>query len=139
MVCISIASLVEHCHGNRPPVTVLLHDVDEPTRKGASLFLEQLGLEFDLVDVDGAWCQPWAKARGQSPAKFGFLRMQELLLRPAGRVVVVDADTRFVDDVNKLLAHPLDGCAVAAVNDMAIVADGRVPDLCAKLGIPENP
>ncbi|WP_337659843.1 glycosyltransferase family 8 protein [Anderseniella sp. Alg231-50] len=139
LVCISIASMVEHCRGNRPPVTVLLHDVDETARKGASSFLEELGLQLDLVDVDGSWCQPWAKARGQSPAKFGFLRMHELLQRPVGRVVVVDADTRFMDDVNKLLAHPLDGCAVAAVNDMAVVAEGRVPDLCAKLGIPQSP
>lgn len=138
LACISIASMVAHCAGNPPAVTILLHDVDAASRNSASRFLSGLGLEYELIDVDTAWCQPWAARRRQSPAKFGYLKMHELIARPADRVIVVDADTRFVDDVTKLLGTDLQGKAVGAVDDMAVIATGQVHDLRRKLRLRDH-
>jgi len=138
LACISIASMVAHCAGNPPGVTILLHDCDTLSRNSASRLLSGLGLEYELIDVETGWCQPWAARRRQSPAKFGYLKMQELIDRPAGRVIVVDADTRFVDDVNKLFDTDLQGKVLGAVDDMAVIATGQVHDLRKKLRLNDH-
>ena len=135
LACISIASIAESRDGSIPPVTILLHEVDKPSRQSAEQFLGNLGIEFELIDLDGSWCEPWASKRRQSPAKFGVLRLEEFLRGPE-RVLVIDADTRFVDDIGPLLAKPLGNTALAAVDDIAMIADGQVPLLAKKLGLP---
>ena len=136
LACISIASIAENRHGPVPPVTILLHNVARPGRDRAKQFLEALGVVVDLIDVDGEWCEPWARQRRQSPAKFGILRLEEFISHPADRVIVIDADTRFVDDIGPLLDMSLGIAPLAAVDDIAMIADGRVPLLASKLGLP---
>ena len=136
LACISIASIVENRKGPVPPVTILLHDVEKSGRSSAEDYLERLGIEYTLIDIDGEWCEPWASARGQSPAKFGILRLEEFFHCPVGRVLVVDADTRFVDDIEPLLNVELGNAPLAAVDDIAMIADGRVPLLANKLCLP---
>lgn len=138
LACISIASMVAHCAGNPPAVTILLHDVDTLSRNSASRLLSELGLEYELIDVETGWCQPWSAQRGQSPAKFGYLKMQDFIDRPVDRVIVVDADTRFVDDVNKLLDADLQGNVLGAVDDTAVIATGQVHELRRKLRLKEH-
>ena len=138
LACISIASMVAHCAGSPPAVTILLHDVEPASRNSASRFLSGLGLEHQLIDVETDWCQPWAAKRGQSPAKFGYLKMQELIDRSADRVIVVDSDTRFVDDVTKLLGTDLQGKVLGAVDDMAVIATGQVIDMRRKLRLRDH-
>ncbi len=136
LACISIASIAENRKDPIPPVSILLHEVDKPSRYCAERFLEKLGIEFHLIDVDGGWCEPWASKRRQSPSKFGVLRMEEFLRHSARRVLIIDADTRFVDDIGPLLNMPLDSASLAATDDIAMIADGRVPTLANKLGLP---
>lgn len=138
LACISIASMVAHCAGNPPAVTVLLHDVDTLSRNSASRLLSELGLEYELIDVETGWCQPWSARRGQSPAKFGYLKMEDFVDRPGDRVIVVDADTRFVDDVNKLFDADLQGKVLGAVDDTAVIATGQLHDLRRKLRLKEH-
>ncbi len=138
LACISIASMVSHCAGNPPAVTILLHDVDTLSRNSASRMLSELGLHYELIDVETGWCQPWSARRKQSPAKFGYLKMQDFIGRPVDRVIVVDADTRFVDDVNKLLDADLHGKVLGAVDDTAVIATGQVHDLRRKLRLKEH-
>lgn len=133
LACISIASMAAHCAENRPAVTILLHDVDTLSRSSASRMLSELGLEYELIDVDTDWCQPWSARRGQSPAKFGYLKMEDFIDRSVDRVIVVDADTRFVDDVNKLFDANLQGKVLGAVDDTAVIATGQLFDLRKKL------
>lgn len=137
LACISIASMVAHCSGKPPALTILLHDVDQPSRNSASRFLSKLGLDYKLIDVETGWCQPWCDLRGQSPAKFGYLKMQDFIDRPVDRVIVVDADTRFVDDVTKLFDADLQGKVLGAVDDTAVIATGQVHDLRRKLHLKE--
>ena len=136
LACMSIASIVENRTGPLPPVSILLHDVEAKYRLDAENFLARTNIEFDLVEVDGSWCEPWASARQQSQAKFGILRFSELLRTPAERVLIIDADTRFVDDIAPLLEMSLDGNVLAAADDIAVLADGRAPVLANKLGLP---
>lgn len=138
LACVSIASIAENLSGPLPAVTILLHDVDHSSRQSAQRFLKRLDIAFDFIEVDGRWCEPWASARGQSQAKFGILRFDDFLRRPAERILIIDADTRFVDDIGPLLTMSLDGNPLAAVDDMAVIADGRVPDFAGKLGLPEG-
>jgi len=138
LACISIASMVAHCSGKPPALMVLLHDVDQPSRDSASNFLSELGLDYELVDVETSWCQPWCARRGQSPAKFGYLKMQDFIHPPVDRVIVVDADTRFVDDVSKLFDADLQGKVLGAVDDTAVIATGQVHDLRQKLRLKEH-
>jgi lipopolysaccharide biosynthesis glycosyltransferase len=138
LACISIASMVSHCAGNPPAVTILLHDVDALSRNSASKLLSELGLDYELIDVETAWCQPWSARRGQSPAKFGYLKMQDFIDRTVDRVIVVDADTRFVDDVNKLFDADLQGKILGAVDDTAVIATGQLFDLRRKLHLKDH-
>lgn len=138
LACISIASMVAHCAENRPAVTILLHDVDTLSRNSASRLLSSLGLDYELIDVETGWCQPWSARRGQSAAKFGYLKMEDFIDRQVGRVIVVDADTRFVDDVNKLFDADLQGKVLAAVDDTAVIATGQLADLRRKLRLKEH-
>ena len=138
LACISIASMVAHCSGKPPALMILLHDVDQPSRNSASRFLSKLGLDYELIDVETGWCQPWCARRRQSPAKFGYLKMQDFIDRPVDRVIVVDADTRFVDDVTKLFDADLQGKVLGAVDDTAVIATGQVHDLRRKLRLKEH-
>jgi len=136
LACVSIASIAENRSGPVPHVTILLHNVDDTSRQSARSFLERLGVAFDLVEVDGSWCEPWASMRRQSPAKFGILRFEDFLRRPAKRVLIIDADTRFVDDIAPLLEISLGETLLAAVDDTAVIADDRVSSFAEKLGLP---
>jgi lipopolysaccharide biosynthesis glycosyltransferase len=138
LACISIASMTEHCPRNLPPVTLLLHDVDTSLRNCASSFLSGLQVDFELIDVEPGWCQPWATQRKQSAAKFGYLKMEKFITRPVDRVVVVDADTRFVDDVNKIFDADLQGKVLGAVDDTAVIATGKLLELQRKLHLNEE-
>jgi lipopolysaccharide biosynthesis glycosyltransferase len=138
LACISIASMIAHCSGKPPALMILLHDVDQLSRDSASRFLSKLGLDYELVDIEIGWCQPWSARRGQSPAKFGYLKMQDFIDQRVGRVVVVDADTRFVDDVTKLFDADLQGKVLGAVDDAAVIATGQVHDLRRKLRLEEH-
>lgn len=136
LACMSIASIAENRPGPVPPITLLLHDVDNASRQSARSFLERLGIAFDLVEVDGSWCEPWASERGQAQAKFGILRFDDFLRQPAERVLIIDADTRFVDDIAPLLEMTLGETPLAAVDDIAVIADDRVSSFAEKLGLP---
>lgn len=133
LACISIASMVAHCAKNRPAVTILLHEVDRLSRSSASRLLSELGLEYELIDIDTGWCQPWSARRRQSSAKFGYLKMEDFIDHSVDRIIVVDADTRFVDDVNKLFDADLQGKVLGAVDDTAVIATGQLLDLRKKL------
>ncbi len=50
LACISIASMVAHCAGNPPAVTILLHDVEPASRNSASRFLSGFGLS-EITDL----------------------------------------------------------------------------------------
>ena len=75
---------------------------------------------------------------GNRRRKFGYLKMQDFVDRPADRVIVVDADTRFVDDVNKLFDADLQGKVLGAVDDTAVIATGQVHDLRRKLRLKDH-
>ena len=135
LACISIASMVDHCNGTPPPVTILLHDVDANSKRSAQNFLSSHNLEFEFIEVETGWCQPWAARRNQSAAKFGYLRMDEFIAGAAERVIVVDADTSFVDDIQKLMTIDLRGSVVGAVDDAAVIASGQLLELRSKLGL----
>ena len=135
LACISVSSMVSECSGSCPPVMFLLHDVDEQSRTSAARHLTHLGVDFELVEIDPEWCEPWASKRGQSAAKFGYLRLEEFTSSSADRIVVIDADTRFTDEVDTLINFALGDYALGAVYDTAVIADGRVQQLCDKLGV----
>lgn len=136
LACVSIASIVENRAGEMPPVIILLHDVDKKSKLNAEQYLTGLEIDFDLFELDGSWCESWASRRGQSQAKFGILRFDEFLRQATERVLIIDADTRFVDDIKPLLELSLEGNSLAAVDDIAVIADGNVPIFGAKLGLP---
>ncbi len=138
ITCISARSMMEHCSSPPPPVTILLHDVSQASAESAAAFLNNAGLTVRFVVVDPSWCEPWASARGQSAAKFGPLRMDEWIEEGVQRVIVVDSDTRFLGDVNELVRWDLQGSVLAAVDDIAMVADGKLPLFRGKLALPEN-
>lgn len=138
VTCISARSMAENCPGPPPQVTILLHDVEKVMADRAQRFLAASGLTVRFIEVDTAWCQPWAGRRGQSAAKFGLLRLPEWFDKSVERVVVVDSDTRFVADVNELLRMDLKGFVLGAVDDMAVIADGRLPQFQGKLGLPPH-
>lgn len=138
ITCISARSMAEHCVGVPPCVTILLHDVCQASMRGAEAFLKKADIAVRFVEVDPSWCEPWASGRGQSAAKFGPLRMAEWFEKGVERVIVVDSDTRFVGDVNELVEMDLQGFAVAAVDDIAVVADGKLTHFRNKLGLPAD-
>lgn len=138
LACISIASLVEHSAKTLPHVTILLHDVDALSRSCAERFLAGFELEVDFVEVDGNWCEPWASALGQPQAKFGILRFDEFLRDKPDRVIILDADTRFVDDITPLTTLDLGETPLAAVDDTAVISDGRVEVFINQLGLPKE-
>lgn len=138
ITCISARSIAEHCSGPLPPVTILLHGVSQDSAQRAKSFLNEAGITVRFVTVDPSWCEPWASSRGQSAAKFGPLRMADWLEKGVERVIVVDSDTRFLGDVNELVKLDLQGFAVAAVDDIAVVADGKLLRFRAKLGLPAD-
>ncbi len=138
ITCLSARSMTEHCSGPLPPVTILLHDVSQASAERAAGFLKQSGIAARFVVVDPSWCEPWASARGQSAAKFGPLRMDEWMEGGVRRVIVVDSDTRFLGDVGELVKLDLQGSVLAAVDDIAMVADGKLPQLRGKLGLPSD-
>lgn len=138
LACISIASLVENNVGTLPHVTILLHDVDASSKYRAELFLARFELDVDFVEVDGTWCEPWASARGKSQAMFGILRFDEFLRDLSDRVIIIDADTRFVDDIGPLAQLDLGETPLAAVNDTAVISDDRVEVITNKLGVPKG-
>lgn len=138
ITCISARSIAEHCSGPPPPVTILLHGVGQSSAHRAKAFLNKSGITARFVSVDPSWCEPWASGRGQSAAKFGPLRMADWLADTVDRVIVVDSDTRFLGDINELVSIDLQGCAVAAVDDIAVVADGKLPGFRAKLELPAD-
>lgn len=135
LACASIQSIAKNRTEPLPPATILLHDVDSSSKRSAEAFLSSLDISFDLVDVDGRWCEPWASQRKQSQAKFGILRFEEFLRWPVQRVLIIDADTRFVDDIAPLLELPLGGNPLAATDDIAMIAENRVAALETKLGL----
>lgn len=138
ITCISARSMTEHCTGAPPPVTILTHDVSKTSIQRAREFMTRAGITVRFVEVDPSWCEPWASQRGQSAAKFGPLRMDEWLEKGVERVIVVDSDTRFVGDVNELVGTDMHGFAVAAVDDLAVVADGTLAGFRDKLGLPAD-
>ncbi|MEM9470423.1 MAG: glycosyltransferase [Pseudomonadota bacterium] len=138
ITCISARSMTEHCSGTPPPVTILLHDVSQASAERAAGFLTQAGITARFVAVDPSWCEPWASARGQSAAKFGPLRLDEWMEDGVKRVIVVDSDTRFLGAVDELVRLDLQGMVLAAVDDIAMVADGKLPQLRGKLGLPAD-
>lgn len=134
--CISARSMAENCAGPLPPVTILLHDISPARAESAKSYLEKIGLTIRLVQVDPSWCEPWSSKRRQSAAKFGLLRLSEWFGESVERVVVVDSDTRFVGDVGELLRLDLKGHVIGAVADAAMIADGKLPMLTSRLGLP---
>lgn len=138
MACLSVASILENTQGPAPSATLLLHDVNAPAKDSARRFLASYELDVDFVDVDGRWCEPWASARGQPQAKFGILRFDDFLKDQPDRILMIDADTRFVADIAPLLHMDLADKPLAAVDDSAVISDGRVGTLTTKLGLPKG-
>lgn len=138
LACISIDSILQFRQGAVPSITILLHGVDNRSKTSAQRFLGDMDLDFEFVDVDGGWCEPWASLRGQSQAKFGILRFEDFLKNVPERVLIVDADTRFVDDISPLIEIDFLGAPLAAVDDTAVISDGRAEQLAHKLGLPDG-
>ncbi len=134
VACLSIASLAETA--SRPPhVLLLVHDLTDDCHARIAKCLEHTEVRLDVRRIDAEPFLDVCRARRQSPAKFAPLFWDEYVIDVPERVVYVDSDTLVVSDANKLLTRDLKGHTLAAVHDSAVISDGRVESLCAKLSI----
>lgn len=137
VACLSIASLAETAI-NRPDILLLVHELTDECRSRVDRYLQDINANIHIRSVDPGPFAGVCAARGQSPAKFAPLLWHKYLKRVPERLVYIDSDTRVMTDAAELLTVGLDGNAVAAVHDSAVISDGRIGQLCRKLSIPED-
>ncbi len=102
-------------------------------------FCGELNANISIRQVDPSPFRNVCAARKQSPAKFAPLLWDKYMDQVPDRIVYIDSDTRVMADAGRLLTCKLEGHAVGAVHDTAVISDDRVAAICHKLGISPDP